>query len=171
MAPNVQRNGMAPGLGILLFVVCAGFPAMETAGFGFGIDLSYQTCLIIATVGGALGGLMMAEDDRIAGLVGGAVAGPCGLLGLMWYLQGRQTVHNLELVIVQVVASLPGVGVFFLLRSILGSTADPGEHVAPQTQPARDATARFRPEKGRRSRSLTEDRPPGDEPPDAIREG
>jgi hypothetical protein len=146
----MTQPGKEPGalfaVGILLFVFCAGFPAMEMAHKGFGIGLDPSAYLLIATAGGALGGLLIADGARLAGLLGGAVAGPCGLLGLSAYLTGRQEVFKLELIIVQMLASLPGVGVFFLVKMLL-------EHAGrPQFTP-RDADETFRPGRGEQYRA------------------
>jgi len=109
----------AQKFGILIFFITAGFTGMEEAGFGFvGVQLGLPLCLVIATVGGAMGGAMIAPTKHWAGLIAGMVAGPCGLLAIYYYVQGRESVWHLELVAVQMIASLPGIGLYFLLRKL-----------------------------------------------------
>ena len=62
----------------------------------------------------------------IAGLVGGLAAGPVGLFALYCYTLQRTEVWNVELVLVQGIASLPGVGLGFLLKRWIDSTAPDG---------------------------------------------
>jgi hypothetical protein len=105
--------------GVLVFVVLCGIPALEMNGFGFGISFTLGTALACATVGGAVGGMLICPRPLLAGLVGGLLAGPLGLIAVYYYTQGRQSVWNVELVIVQAIACLPGVGVGVLLKKVL----------------------------------------------------
>ena len=122
-----QEGSRLQTLGYIILIASCGFTALEQGGFGFGINLSLKTCLIIATVGGAVGGMFLDIRRWWAALIGGAVAGPCGLLFLSWYLTGRNQVWTLELVLVQGIASLPGYGLYWLLR-LLGPKVAEDEH-------------------------------------------
>ncbi|MGE3805595.1 MAG: hypothetical protein AB7K24_13045 [Gemmataceae bacterium] len=106
-------------LGILLFVGLCGIPALEMNGFGFGLPITLPVALGLATLGGALGGAFMCPRPLLAGLVGGLLAGPLGLLAVYFYTQGRHQVTNVELVLVQGVACLPGVGIGLALKYLL----------------------------------------------------
>ena len=108
-------------LGIILFVFTAGIPGMEQAWNKgvFGLRLDLPTWLLISSVGGAIGGLLLAPRYRPIGAIAGAIAGPCGLLAVYYYVQGRNRVWNLELVALQGVASLPAFGLYWLATRFL----------------------------------------------------
>ncbi len=108
-------------LGILVIVISSGFTAMEMGGFGFGLQLDLPVSLAISAAGGGLGGAMLARRSRLLGFVCGLLAGPCGLLGVYYYVRGRQEVWNVELVAVQGAASLPAVGLYHLVCQLLPS--------------------------------------------------
>ncbi len=113
------------GIGIVFFILLCGFPALELTGFGFGIDISLQTAVLCSIAGGVVGGILICPKPWQAGMIGGLIAGPSGLLAVYFYTSFRQEVFNLELVIVQGVASLPGVGVGRLIESMFTSPDDP----------------------------------------------
>jgi energy-converting hydrogenase Eha subunit G len=52
----------------------------------------------------------------MAGVIGGAIAGPLGLLAVYYYTGFRDSVWNLELVLIQGIAGLPGIGVGLLIK-------------------------------------------------------
>lgn len=106
-------------LGILVFVLLCGIPAMEMNGFGFGLKLDLTTSLGLAALGGVLGGALLCPRPLLAGLMGGLLAGPAGLLAVYWYTEGLSRVSNYELVLVQGAASLPGVAVGWLIKHLL----------------------------------------------------
>lgn len=120
--------------GIYVFVFFCGVPALELNGFGFGIPLTLSTAITCATIGGAVGGLMMCPRPLVAGLVGGLVAGPVGLLAVYYYTQHRNNVWNVELVLVQGLACLPGFGLGMLIKRAILS-------FVPESTPELDAQA------------------------------
>ena len=75
--------------------------------------------ILLSMAGGALAGALIASRRRFAGAIGGFVGLPCGLIGLFFYLQGRNTVFRAEIVLVELFASLPGFGVYFIVAAIL----------------------------------------------------
>ncbi len=106
-------------LGGVLFVLLCGVPALQMNGFGFGLaafPITLRTALLCAVAGGAIGGALICPRPVIAGLVGGLLAGPASLLIVHWYTQNRVQVWNVELVLVQGVACLPGVAVGIWLK-------------------------------------------------------
>lgn len=120
---NRGTNGQVAGLLVLVFAV--GCPALELAGFGFGIPLKLSIALSLVTLGGAVAGALLFRSHRIAGLVGGFVGGPSGFLLLYWYASGRQQLWNLEIFLVQSVGSLPGVGVAALIWWLTKDVPEP----------------------------------------------
>ncbi|VTR96264.1 unnamed protein product [Gemmata massiliana] len=127
-------------VGIIVFVVLCGWPALELAGFGMGISLSLPTALVCATIGGAFGGLLMCPRPAVAGTFGGLLAGPLGLFAVCYYTQHRESVWTLELVVVQLVASLPGYLVGVLLQGILTGFPTDCPTSADQTPTTRPAS-------------------------------
>lgn len=109
--------------GLLVFVFLCGLPALEMNGFGIGFPISLQTGITCATLGGLIGGAMVCSRPLYAGIIGGLLAGPAGLLAVYFYTQNRVEVWNLELVLVQGVASLPG----FLVGMYLKGLAAPNQ--------------------------------------------
>lgn len=107
------------GIGIVVFVVLCGMPALELTGFGFEIPITLPIALVCSVIGGSIGGLLMCPKPWQAGLIGGLVAGPLGLLAVYFYSDLRDELWNFELAIVQGIASLPGVGVGKLIISQL----------------------------------------------------
>lgn len=123
--------------GIYVFVFFCGVPALELNGFGFGIPLTLSTAIACATIGGAVGGCMICSRPLVAGLVGGLVAGPVGLLAVYYYTQHRESVSNVELVLIQGLACLPGYGLGWLIRkSILSLVPE----TVPEAVPELDAS-------------------------------
>jgi hypothetical protein len=118
---NGQEFSRLQTAGLFVFIILCGFPALEMNGFGFGLRITRPTALIGAFFGGAVGGAMLGPRPVAAGFFGGLIAGPVGLLTLYLYTQHRNQVWNVELVLVQGLGCLPGIGVGLLLKKILGS--------------------------------------------------
>ena len=143
-ADGGQKPGSGGGwretIGIVLLIAVSGFPAAGKAGFfggDWGLDLPVQMALSI--VGGALAGWLIAPNWHWAGIVGGAVAGPCGYFALVWWATGRQQIYKLELVLAQAVGSLPGLLVYFCLYKLIGPAAPPEEPIPDEyRRPARE---------------------------------
>jgi hypothetical protein len=103
-------------LSVLLFVFTSGIPGMEQSWNRsvFGLRLDLAEWLMISCLGGALGGAMLATHHRLLGAFAGALAGPCGLIAIFCYVRGRQSVWSIELVVIQMLASAPAFGVYWL---------------------------------------------------------
>jgi ABC-type tungstate transport system substrate-binding protein len=95
-------------------------------GFGFGIPFSPLSAFACATLGGAVGGMMICPRPMLAGLIGGLLAGTLGFAAVYSYSQHRERVANFELVIVQGIVSLPGLGIGRLLKSMLSPRSPVG---------------------------------------------
>jgi hypothetical protein len=113
--PTILQN-----IGAAVVVLTIGLPAMDHAGFGgfMGMELNWDlsVCLVVATIGGAIGGALLGSKHWVAGLIGGVLAGPGGFLALHFYLMGRESVWNYEMMLVQLIGSLPGIAVFHILK-------------------------------------------------------
>jgi hypothetical protein len=129
-------------IGVLIFVFTAGIPGLFVSGFHRGPDWEMSTYATIAAVGGAVGGALMGRGHWLAGLLGGAVAGPCGLYAVAWWVTGRESVHNVELVLVQLVGSLPGLALYGGVRA-LGGLSGGGRRRRPEEMPDDDYAERF----------------------------
>jgi hypothetical protein len=112
-------------VGTFIFILTSTVPGMSLAGFQGGTAWSLAAWLPIAAIGGFISGALLARSHRFAGAVGGLLAGPAGLLAIFFYARGRDRMYRAETVIVQLVACLPGLGVFFLLRLITDAIFPP----------------------------------------------
>jgi hypothetical protein len=129
---------------VVVFVVMCGWPALEMNGFGFGLHISFLMALILATVGGVLSGVMVCPQSILAGILGGFVAGSGGLCALYLYTLARTHVLSVELVLVQGLASLPGLGLGVYLKEKIESrglpvqvSSAPGKQTRPDCRTAR----------------------------------
>ncbi len=101
-------------LGALIFVFMCGIPAMEV-----GNNLSLASALMISALGGLIGGSLMCPKPLIAGALGGLAAGPPGLVAVYFWNIYHPNSDSLFLVLVQGAASLPGVGLGWLIIKLL----------------------------------------------------
>lgn len=126
MTGNSANLSNSAKLGFLIFAIFCGLPAAAINGFFGGWDISLTAALISATLGGIIGGVLICPKPWSAGFVGGLLAGPIGLLAVFYYTKLRTEVFDIELVLVQMVASLPGLAVgFWIKRFIEQSTTEP----------------------------------------------
>ena len=101
--------------GVLVFVFLCAVPALEMNGFGFGIPLTLPEAFACAAIGGVVGKVLICPQP----MVGGLLAGPLGLIAVYFYSQHRQQIWDVEVMDVQCLASLPGLGVGWLLKKML----------------------------------------------------
>jgi hypothetical protein len=88
---------------------------------------SYACFLFVAACGGMIAGLLISPSHRVAGMIGGMIAGPLSLLAVMFYLRGRVRVFRVEIVGISLLATVPGLAVYFLLRLITDAIFPPKE--------------------------------------------
>jgi hypothetical protein len=112
-------------LGGLILAATATVPGLYLSDHPKTPILSIVCFLFVAAVGGLVAGALIAPSHRIAGAIGGMIAGPLSLLAVMFYLRGRASHYRAEVVIVGLVAYLPGLGVYFLLRLLTDAIAPP----------------------------------------------
>jgi hypothetical protein len=96
--------------------VTAIVPGLALAGFHGGTAWPVLGWLCVSTIGGFVGGFLIAPSHRLAGAVGGMLGAPLGLLALYFYGRNRVSMFRAEAFVVFLVGSLPGVGLYFVLR-------------------------------------------------------
>ncbi|HEY2882508.1 MAG TPA: hypothetical protein VGJ15_08745 [Pirellulales bacterium] len=135
MAAGSNNLPNSAKLGFLVFVIFCGLPAAAMNGFFGGWDIPFTAALVSATLGGIVGGVLICPKPWSAGFVGGLLAGPVGLLAVYYYTKLRAEVFDIELVLVQMVASIPGVAVgFWIKRFLEQSTSEPDPAAFGNTQ-------------------------------------
>jgi hypothetical protein len=104
---------------VLVFTLGCCFPSLQATGLLTSFRIDSQILLAIAFVSGVAGGMLFCSRPVLPGCVGGPIAGVGGFLGVVWYTSGKESVFNVEVVFVQLIASLPGVliGVLLLRRA------------------------------------------------------
>jgi hypothetical protein len=90
--------------------------------------------LVVSVTGGFVAGLLLAPSHRIAGALGGMVAAPSILLVLAFYARDRNRMYRAEVVLIALLASLPGLGVYFLLK-LFTDALFPAAEVEKQSPP------------------------------------
>jgi len=110
-------SGQKVGIGVCT-LTCM-LPALEVAGFGFGLSMSLREGLVIASIGAAIGGAMLCPRPIIAGLIGGLLSGLCGVYGLFLYAVSRSRLWKFEVVVVLGLSILPGIGCGLFLKKLI----------------------------------------------------
>ena len=110
---NRETNRIA--IGMLLFTA-VGILASSRHGFFGNFHHSSYAGLGFSLLAGAVAGLLMFPQYRIAALACCALAAACGYAALDYYLPGRESVNTVEIVLIQCVASIPAIIAGNLLR-------------------------------------------------------
>lgn len=138
MADDGGGTGTREGIALLVFGLTTTAPAFFRQGyFPFWMEIPFPAYLGVALLGGAIGGACLCPRPISAGLFGGALAGPLGLIALDWWVKDRETVFALEIVFVQLVGMLPGLALGGILYSF-------GAPPAPRPQFRRSKHGRIR---------------------------
>lgn len=127
-----HRFTVGQWIGTFIFLLSTGIPGLWLAGFHGGTSLSIIAWVFVAMVGGTIGGALLDPKHRLAGAAGGFVAGPMGLLSLYFYARNRDRLYRAEAVLVQLIASLPGLGVYFMLRLLTDAIFPPRKTKHPR---------------------------------------
>lgn len=106
-------------IALYIFMFSCSWPALEANGFGFGIPISLSGALIFSVFGGLVSGILAFRKPLAAGIVGGLLAGPLNILALHYYVQNRTAIWSVEIALVLIIASIPGLLVALFLRKIL----------------------------------------------------
>ena len=112
-------------IGLFIFIFGCGFPAAAMNGFFGALDLPIPIALGVAAIVGLIGGALMCDDPIVAGLVGGFIAGPGGLLAVYFWTTNREEIHSVELLLAQTIGSAPGILAGWGIRQVWGSGPRP----------------------------------------------
>lgn len=74
--------------------------------------------ICIMAVCGAVSGLLVAVQHRLAGLLGGLLGGSGALLAIVFVLQRTTWTHTVILLVVSLIGALPGYGVYAVLAAV-----------------------------------------------------
>jgi len=112
-------------VGIILLVFTSVLPALLLTGFlplfNF-LQLSFSVWLIIALLGGALGGSLLTPRMRYwyVGLIAGILIGPGMLIATYYYTAWRSSILNIEILIPILLGALPGLLFVFIVVALFG---------------------------------------------------
>ncbi len=120
-SPSGEESSWTDNMGYVVFALLCGVPGLEMSGFGIGIPINFPIALACATIGGIVGGALICPRPIAAGLIGGAIAGPLGLLAVHYYTLPREEVWIVEITAVQMLASSPGFAVGYLIKKLMPS--------------------------------------------------
>ena len=93
---------------------------LQRIGSGVG---ALTIALVLASLGGAAAGALLASSARPAGAVGGFVGGLLSIVTLAVYASFRSSLWNYEIALVQCVGLAPGFAVFWLLKRFFARPA------------------------------------------------
>jgi len=119
--PHEETTGQKVGL--TLFGLAIVFCSMEMVpGWGV-LHLGWppETYYAIMATVGALAGVLSAAQHRLAGLLGGLVAGPGSLGTIAFVLERTTSTHTLILVIVGALGAVPGLVLYRIVASVQDS--------------------------------------------------
>ena len=112
---SVNRESNRIAIGMLLFTA-VGILASSRHGFLGNFYHPFYAGISFSLLAGAVAGLLMFPQYRIAALACSAFAAVCGYAALNYYLPGRESVNTVEIVLIQGVAAIPAVIAGNLLR-------------------------------------------------------
>ncbi len=128
MSYHGQLSWMAQ-IGMVIFVLAFFFCSHEMVpGWGF-LDLDWpaSTHYLIMAIIGATAGLLAGEKYWLAGIVGGALAGPGSILVASYHLANVNETWDILIVLLGGLGALPGVGAYWLIRFVQSSVAPPSD--------------------------------------------
>jgi hypothetical protein len=89
-----------------------------------GSSLELLRNILLSTMIGGVGGILISVRQRLAGLIAGAIGGAiCFILQFiyilfMYIVFARDSFWNYELVVVLLISALPGIGIYKLLQKL-----------------------------------------------------
>ena len=99
----------------------------ELMWLGFWSSLDLLSNLILAVLIGGLAAALMSVHHRLLGTISGAIGGAvCYILQVIYYVFmyvvfGRESFWNYETVFVLFLTALPGIGLYLLLKKVIGN--------------------------------------------------
>jgi hypothetical protein len=122
--------GIAFFVYVIIIVICS----MEMVpGWGFGfLDWPESRYYIVAAITGAICGIFMASEARLAGMIGTPIGGVGALIATSLLLKHSTETHDGALAIVGLIGALPGLGVYALVKKIITTLGpEPAAPIAP----------------------------------------
>ena len=117
----MKKESRLERIGGWIALIAIILPGMIVSGFMPEWNvLPFHLWLIIATLGGALGGAL-AVEKRIPGLISGALVGAGALFGIITYvsirasLTGNNTFLKIELALGALIGAIPGLLVYYFV--------------------------------------------------------
>ena len=103
--------GISAGVAVLAALLVSGW---------FGEPIGLPAGLIIAAAGGLVVGWLTGENaiNKVFQTLAGVIFSFGVVIGTVWYLKGRSSVWNLELLLPMALGGLPGVVAYFLFRRL-----------------------------------------------------
>lgn len=149
-----RKMSLMQRIGLIVLVGTSVIPAMLITGSLIidpsAIHVSFGIWLIIAIVGGALGGLLMVTNRKYwhIGLIAGLLLGPGILATSYYYTLLRQELRSFEIFVPIVIGSLPGFIFLYLVadyfqkkdRLVTAAPVDQNIQADSQSQPSEDQT-------------------------------
>jgi hypothetical protein len=140
MRPENAMNENSPaGIAFFVYVMVIVVCSMEMVpGWGI-VDVGWPESRFywIAGITGAICGIFMASDDRLAGMIGTPVGGVGALFATTLVLKHSTETHDGILALVGILGALPGLAVYALVKKIV-AIAGP-DSVTPPTPPPQAA--------------------------------
>jgi len=108
---------------VIVIVVCS----MEMVpGWGFGfLNWPETRYYIVAAITGAICGIFMASEARLAGMIGAPIGGVGALFATSLVLKHSTETHDGVLAIVGLIGALPGLAVYALVKKIVAIVGPP----------------------------------------------
>mgnify|MGYP001606988663 FL=1 len=116
---TMDRSDGEEWLAAILFVATVFAPAMELGGFGLDLGLKPAVAMFLAAIGGCVAGALAERRARLAGALGGLLAGLGILLALWLYVRDRDVVRRGEVIVVSLAGAAPGLLVHLAVRRLL----------------------------------------------------
>ena len=117
---NPAQDPLEQKIGGLIFGLSIAFCGMEMVPRWAVFDLGWPPAAFVAimAVSGAVSGYLLGAGRRLAGTIGGLVAGPGSLLAIAFVLERTTWTHTVILMAVAAIGALPGLGVYHALAAI-----------------------------------------------------
>lgn len=117
---NPARDTLEQRIGGLIFGLSIAACGLEMVPRWAVFHLGWPSAVFVAimAVSGAVSGFLLGAGHRLAGTLGGLVAGPGSLLAIAFVLERTTWTHTVILMAVAAIGALPGLAVYHALAAI-----------------------------------------------------